>query len=199
MPYKGKTLIGLTGNIACGKSTVLRELHSLGAHTIDADRRVHDILLRTGQAYAPVLDEFGPAILDGSGEIDRRALGRIVFADPTALKRLEAITHPIVRRVIEAEIESADRPIVVLDAIKLFESGWADRCDAVWVVTCEREQQLQRLMQRRGYGRDEAEERIRAQAPQEEKVARADLVIDNSGSLRATRSQVRAAWQARNK
>jgi dephospho-CoA kinase len=193
---KPRTLIGLTGNIACGKSTVLRELAELGAYTIDADARVHGVLSRDGDAYAPVVEAFGPDILDEEGEIDRRALGRIVFADPGELRRLELITHPIVRRVMEREIREADAPVVVLDAIKLFESGWAERCDQVWVVTCRREQQLERLMRTRGYPREEAEGRIDAQSPQEEKVARAHVVIDNSGSLDDTYRQVHNAWHA---
>src|SRR5438270_11205502 len=95
MPYHGKTFIGLTGNIACGKSTVLRQLRELGAHTIDADGLVHIILAKDGPAYAPVVAEFGPGIVGEEGEIDRRALGKIVFSDPVTLRRLEEVEHPI--------------------------------------------------------------------------------------------------------
>ncbi len=196
MPYHGKALLGLTGNIACGKSTVLRQLRELGAHTIDADQLIHIILKKGGPAYWPVISEFGPSIVDASGEIDRRALGRIVFADPERLRTLEQIEHPIVRRVIDDEIADAPEPVVVIDAIKLIESGWADKCDAVWVVTCTREQQLERLMRTRGYSQEEAEMRIDAQAPQEEKLARATVVIYNSGTIEETRGQVQAAWEA---
>ena len=196
MPYHGKALLGLTGNIACGKSTVLRQLQSLGAHTIDADALIHVILRKGGPAYWPVVSEFGPGILDADGEVDRRALGRIVFADPERLRTLERIEHPIVRRVIDDEIAEAAEPVVALDAIKLIELSWADKCDAVWAVTCTREQQLERLMRTRGYSREEAEGRIDAQAAQEEKVARADVVIDNAGTLEETRGQVAAAWEA---
>src|SRR5437660_1467697 len=126
MTYHDKTLIGLTGNIACGKSTVLRQLHKLGAHTIDADALIHVILRQNGSAYAPVVAEFGPGILDERGEIDRRALGMVVFSDPDKLRKLEAIEHPIVRSLIDDEIRQAAEPVVVLDAIKLIESGWAD-------------------------------------------------------------------------
>ncbi len=185
-----KRLIGLTGNIACGKSTVLRQLHRLGARTIDADEMIHAILRKGGPAYDPVAAEFGPGILGEDGEIDRRALGRIVFSDPQKLRRLEEIEHPIVRRAIEKEIAEANEPVVVLDAIKLIESGWADKCDAVWVVTCRRDQQIERLVRTRGYSLQEAEQRVDAQAPQEQKVARADVVIDNSGTLEETRRQV---------
>jgi len=195
MPHNGKTLIGLTGNIACGKSTVLRQLARLGAYTIDADELIHEILRKGGLAYKPVLEEFGEGILGEDGEIDRRALARIVFSDPEKLRRLEKIEHPIVRRVIEEKISGASEEVVVLDAIKLIESGWADKCDSVWVVTCLREQQIDRLMRTRGYSREEAEMRVDAQSPQEAKVARANVVIDNSGSLESTRRQVLDAWR----
>ena len=197
MPYHGKTLIGLTGNIACGKSAVLRQLHDLGAYTIDADSLIHDILRRDGAAFAPVVAEFGDEIVGEDGEIDRRALGRLVFSDPARLRRLEEIEHPIVRRIIEERVREAREPVVALDAIKLIESGWADKCDMVWVVTCRREQQLERLMQRRGYPQQEAEMRVDAQSPQEDKVARADVVIDNSGMMGETIRQVRQAWMER--
>lgn len=196
MPLYGKLLIGLTGNIACGKSTVVRQLQELGAYTIDADALIHEILKKGGAAYEPVVAEFGREIVGEDGEIDRRALGRIVFADPERLRRLEQIEHPIVRQVISDRIAGAPTDVVVLDAIKLIEVGWADKSDAVWVVTCTREQQLERLMQTRGYGREEADGRIDAQSPQEEKIARADVVIYNSGTKEQTREQVDAAWQA---
>ncbi|HEX9988092.1 MAG TPA: dephospho-CoA kinase [Chloroflexia bacterium] len=196
MPYHGKTLIGLTGNIACGKSTVLRQLRELGAYTIDADMLIHAILRKGEPAYWPVITEFGPGILDAEGEIDRRALGRIVFADPERLRKLEEIEHPIVRRVIDQEIGDAQEPVVALDAIKLIESGWADKCDVVWVVTCPRDQQIERLMQTRGYTPDEAEMRIGSQSAQEEKAQRANLVIDNAGTPEELRQQVLEAWEA---
>jgi dephospho-CoA kinase len=196
MPYHTKYLIGLTGNIACGKSTVLRRLRELGAFVIDADAMIHIILRKDGTAYWPVVSEFGPEIVGEDGEIDRRALAQIVFTDPEKLKRLVEIVHPIVRRMIDNEIAEAPRPIVVLDAIKLIEAGWADKSDTVWVVTCRRDQQIKRLMSTRGYTRQEALTRIDAQSPQEDKVARADTVIDNSGSLSQTKKQVDAAWQA---
>lgn len=191
----GKILIGLTGNIACGKSTVLRRLRELGAHTIDADALIHVILRRGGAAFEPVLAEFGPSILREDGEIDRRALGKIVFSDPEKLHRLEAIEHPIVRSMIGEQIKSAPERVVVLDAIKLFESGWAEKCDTVWVVTCLRAQQIERLTATRGYSQEEAEMRVNAQAPQEEKAARANVVIDNSGTLAQTYEQVEEAWR----
>ncbi|HUP27025.1 MAG TPA: dephospho-CoA kinase [Chloroflexia bacterium] len=196
MPYHGKNLIGLTGNIACGKSTVLKHLRALGAGMVDADATIHYILRSDGPAYWPVVSEFGPTILRGDGEIDRQALGRIVFSDPERLRKLEEIEHPIVRRVIDEEIAQADESVVVLDAIKLIESGWADKCDSVWVVTCSREQQIERLVSTRGYSLEEAEMRVNAQSSPELKVKRANIVIDNSGTLEATHQQVEQAWTA---
>ena len=196
MPYHGKILVGLTGNIACGKSTVLRRMRELGATTIDADRMVHAILRKGGPAYAPVVAEFGESILDKDDEIDRRALGKVVFSDPAKLLTLEEIEHPIVRNLIEEEINNAPERIVALDAIKLIESGWADRCDAVWVVTCTGDQQIERLMRTRHFSREDAELRVNAQSPQQDKVARADVVIDNSGSLELTFRQATDAFAA---
>lgn len=194
MPYHGKILIGLTGNIACGKSTVLRQLRDLGAFVIDADTLIHYILRQDGPAYWLVVAEFGPEIVQGDGNIDRQALGRIVFSDPKKLHRLEEIEHPIVRRIIDEEIGQADEEILVLDAIKLIESGWADKCDAVWVVTCRREQQIERMQKERGYSREDAEMRVSAQSAPSLKVDRADVVIDNSGTPEETREQVQYAW-----
>src|SRR5437762_426289 len=155
---------------------------------------IHLILRKDGPAYWPVVSEFGPSIVQEDGEIDRRALGSIVFSDPERLKRLEEIEHPIVRRAIDEQIGEAVGPVVVLDAIKLIESGWADKCDTVWVVTCRRDQQVERLVSSRGYSGEEAEMRIDAQSPQETKLAHANRVIDNSGSIEQTKEQVLAAW-----
>jgi len=196
VPYHGKLLLGLTGNIACGKSTVLQRLSELGAYTIDADAAIHTILKHDGPAYKPVVAAFGKNILQPDGEIDRRALVNIVFSAPEKLRRLEEIEHPIVRRYIDDLIRNAPAPVVALDAIKLIEASWADKCDAVWVVTCTRIQQLDRLIQTRGYSSEEAEMRIDAQSPQQTKIDRADTVIDNSGTLAHTNHQIDTAWQA---
>ena len=194
----GPYLIGVTGNIACGKSTVLARLAAHGAETIDADRVVH-ALMEPGEAvWAGVRDEFGPGIMAADGRIDRRALGAIVFADPAQLARLEQLTHPAVRaRIIERIADAARRgvAVVVVDAIKLYEGGLADFCDETWVVTCDPAGQLARLMARNGFDETEARRRIAAQPPQAEKVARADVVIDNGDTLDATRAQVDVAWE----
>lgn len=220
MSYQGIYLIGLTGNIACGKSTVLATLRELGAQVIDADAVTH-ALQRPGEpVYAQIVAEFGPGVLaEPGGPIDRRALGAIVFNDPAALRRLEQIVHPAVHAHIlawltslsdaggragnqtEPTSQSAPRTphasqVAVIDAIKLLESGWRPLCDAIWVVACQPEQQLARLVATRGLSDAEARTRIAAQPPQAAKVAQADVVIDNSGTLEGTRRQIEAAWQA---
>ena len=189
-PYR----IGLTGNIACGKSTVLRELKRLGAATLDADQVAHRAMRRGTAVYRAVVAAFGEDILGPEGEIDRRTLGKIVFADPAALARLEAIVHPAVLAYTGEWLENVREEVAVIDAIKLFEAGIAERCDEVWVVICPQEEQLRRLVEYRGLSREEALLRIHAQPPQEEKAAQADEVIDNSGTPEETLAQVRAAW-----
>jgi len=186
--------IGLTGNIATGKSTVGRMLASLGAELIDADKVAHAVMTPVGSAYAGVVEAFGPGIVDDAGEIDRRALGRIVFADPGALERLEALVHPAVIAEVNQRIARSLATAVVVEAIKLLESGMAESYDAIWVTTCSEETQLVRLMETRGLSREDALARIRAQAPQAEKVLRADVVVDTEGTLASTRVQVEAAW-----
>ncbi len=188
-------VIGLTGNIACGKSLVLRELAALGAETIDADQVARDVMAPGSSVLEAITETFGPDVLRPDGTLDRRALGAIVFRDPEALRRLEAITHPVIVAEIRRRVEESNRRVVVIDAIKLFESSLASDCDEVWVVTCRPEQQLARLIARDALSEEEALARIRAQPPQEEKIARADRVIDNSGSMEVTRQQVQALWR----
>jgi len=128
------------------------------------------------------------------GELDRRALGNLVFADPVALARLEALIHPLVRDDIVRRLATLPQPVVVIDAIKLLESPLVQYCREIWVVTCPPEQQIARLMTRRGLSADEARLRVSAQAPQADKVARATEVLDNSGTVAALLQQVDAAW-----
>lgn len=187
-------LIGLTGNIACGKSTVLESLRRLGAAVLDADAVVHQLLNQASPTRAAVVEAFGSDILGPKGAIDRRALGQLVFGDPTALNHLESIVHPAVLDFTWAWLEQVTAEVAVIDAIKLIEAGIAEHCDEVWVVTCPQEEQIHRLMGNRGLSREEALLRIQAQPPQEEKVAQADVVIDNGGRLKDTQAQVLQAW-----
>lgn len=196
-------LIGLTGNIGCGKSTVARLLARHGAAVCDADQVTRDVM-RPGQpAHRAIVEAFSPSILvTPDGAIDRAALGRIVFADPQELRRLEAIVHPATRTAIEHWLEDQERQatgrpcraVAVVDAIKLIENGYGAICDTVWVVVCDEKEQLRRLIEQRGMSPADARQRIAAQAPQAAKVAAADVVINNSGSLSQTEAQVAAAW-----
>lgn len=188
-------LIGLTGNIATGKTTVARMLADLGAATIDADKVAHHVMRPGTPVHAKIVAAFGPKILTPEGEIDRNRLGRLVFADPEALRRLEAIVHPATLREIGRLVRAFSGDVMVVEAIKLIESGLADRCQSVWVTTARPEQQVARIMASRGLTRDEAEQRVEAQRPQEELIACADVVIENSGPRSATRRQVVAAWK----
>lgn len=187
-------LIGLTGNIGCGKSTVAAMLAELGAEVIDADQLVHKLMEPGTAGWRSIVQRFGQGILRPDGTIDRARLGDVVFRDRVALADLEAITHPAARKLAEDRIATSRRPVVVLEAIKLIEAGWNRKVDSVWVVTCRREQQIERLRRSRGMNATEAELRVDAQSPAAEKLKQADLVIDNSGALEETRSQVEAAW-----
>ena len=189
-----KYLIGLTGNIAAGKSTVAKMLVDLGATRIDADALVRELQRKGTPTYDAIVSEFGSSILHADGGIDRKALGAIVFADPERLRALESIVHPAVAVESQRRIAEAVSDVIVYEAIKLIEAGRADMCDAIWVVTAPREAQIERLMRDRGLSEAEARFRIDAQIPPEEKLKHATVVIDNGGSLEATRAQVTRAY-----
>jgi len=187
-------LIGLTGNIATGKSVVAQMLAELGAFVIDADRVAHEVMAPDGPAYDAVIEAFGSAILSSDGTIDRGKLGEIVFRDPEALQRLEAAVHPATIAEVTLRILQAKAPVVVVEAIKLIEAGMHRAYDALWVVTAPRWLQIERLVNERGLTEEAAALRVDAQPPQEEKATVADLVMVNDGSLEALREQVQAAW-----
>lgn len=196
MSETAKYLIGLTGNIATGKSTVAKILRDLGATVIDADALVHELQRPGTPAYEAIVAAFGRGILNRAGEIDRPALGAIVFTNPTRLRVLESILHPAVAIESQRRIEAAPTRVVVYEAIKLIEAGRADMCDAIWVVTARPEVQLERLMRTRHLSEADARQRIDAQPPQTDKLQHATVVIDNSGDLDETRQHVRAAFEA---
>ncbi|HSR30241.1 MAG TPA: dephospho-CoA kinase [Anaerolineae bacterium] len=191
---EGRVLVGLTGNIATGKSEVAKVLAELGACVIDADRVAHEVMQPGGPAYHAVVEAFGQDILAADGAIDRSKLGAIVFADPAALQRLEAAVHPATIAKVDRQIAEVREPVVVVEAIKLIEAGMHRLYDALWVVTAPRPLQIARLMSSRGFTRKEAEMRIDAQPPQEKKSALADVVIVNDGNLDELREKVEAAW-----
>jgi len=188
-------VIGLTGSIACGKSAVARMLRDLGAVVIDADEVVHELQEPGGEVYRKIVEEFGPGILGPDGRIDRAKLAQVVFADPAALARLEALTHPAVIAEVDRRLRLVQGPAAVVEAVKLLEAGMHRRCDSLWVVTCRPEVQVRRL-RRRGLSGAAIRARLAAQPDLTEALRLADVVIDNSGSLAATRRQVVAAWHA---
>lgn len=192
--WPGKTIIGLTGNIAMGKSLARRLLKELGAFTIDADQVAHAVIRRGQPAHAAIVQAFGDHILDADGEIVRSKLAEIVFSEPASLRQLEAITHPAVRRRIETLVRAAESDVVVIEAIKLLEGALREAVDAVWVVDAPPASQLSRLVEQRGMTKAQAQQRIAAQNSQAEKLAAADVIIRNAGSLAEMRAQVVAAW-----
>lgn len=189
-----RIIIGLTGNIATGKSAVMKLAAEHGALVIDADRVVHELLQRDEDIQAAVVVAFGPEVRLPDGRIDRAAVGRIVFGDEQALRRLEDILHPAVREEIARRVATSEAPIVMIEAIKLLEGPLAAVCDQVWVTTCSRATQLERLRVCRGMDDASAVARVEAQSPQEEKIGRADVVIHTDGLMSATQEQFEVAW-----
>jgi dephospho-CoA kinase len=191
-------VIGLSGGIGSGKSTVAALLAGLGAHVIDADRIGHETYLPGSEAFQRIVEAFGPGVVGADGRIDRPALGRIVFADPAALARLNAIVHPLivaelVRRIAAARAEDADRPIVVEAAI-LAEAGWKTLFDRLWVVSVRPETAIARVIASRELTRADVERRLTAQMPDAERRRLADVVIENEGSRDELRARVEAEW-----
>jgi dephospho-CoA kinase len=195
MPY----ILGLTGNIASGKTTIGLMLLELGAQLyVDADQVVHELYLPGQPLVAELSKAFGPEILDDAGGVDRKILGQIVFGDAGKLRLLESIVHPAVQTALINKMRELSTigpdAIGVLDAIKLVESGYAQLGHALWLVTCAPEVQLQRLMTLRGMSEADARLRLAAQPSLDEKRALATEIIDNSGDLDHLRAQVVAAW-----
>jgi dephospho-CoA kinase len=189
-------LIGLTGGIATGKSTVAGMLRELGATVIDADEAARAVVEPGTPGLRAVIEEFGREMLDGE-RLDRGRLGQLVFADESARRRLEAITHPLVREWMaerQREAETGGEERVVLDIPLLFESGLEAGMRSVILVYAPPEVQVERLVRRSGLSPDDARRRVAAQMPIDEKAGRATYVIDNAGSLDSTRDQVRKVW-----
>jgi dephospho-CoA kinase len=190
-----KFVLGVTGNIATGKSTVVKRLVEHGAIAIDADL-VYRELVGPGQPLlATLAAHFGDQIVAPDGALDRAALGAIVFSDPEKLAELDALTHPAIIAEMDRRVAAIDHGVVVIDAVKLIESGHADHCESVWVVTSDTEAQVQRLAKRNRLTLLEARRRVDAQPPMAAKLARADRVIDNSGEIEHTMAQVDTGWR----
>ena len=193
-------VIGLTGGIGTGKSVVAEILREQGVVILDADRVGHEVYLPGRPAYEDIVAEFGEDVVAKDGTIDRRKLGPIVFADPAKLARLNAITHPRMKEMMRERLAEAERVgtrVAVLEAALLFDAGWDDLTDEVWVTVIDAETAARRASERSGIPVEQVLERIqKAQMASDERIRRADLVIDTSGTLEDTRRRTLGAWRA---
>jgi dephospho-CoA kinase len=192
--WPNKYVIGLTGNIAVGKTVVRQMVQHLGAYTIDADGLSHQAMQPGAPAYKPVVQTFGQFILGPDQRINRAMLGQIVFSNPDALAKLEAIVHPIVGMAVGTLVKRAKQRVVVIEAIKLLEGDLADAVDTVWVVNASPETQIKRLVEKRKMGEADARQRVTVQNAQSDKLAKANVVIQNDGNVEETWKQVQDAW-----
>ena len=188
--------VGLTGGIASGKSTVSSMLRALGAVVIDADQLARDVVAKGTPGLQAVVEEFGPSVLTDTGELDRPAVARVVFADDSARKRLEGIVHPLVfEEIVRLEAEAPAGALVVHDIPLLAESGRGDTFDAVVVVDAPPELQVSRMVRDRGWTEEEARSRMGAQASRVDRRAVATYVIENTGSLEELRREVEDVYK----
>jgi dephospho-CoA kinase len=192
--------IGLTGGIGCGKSTVSQYLKELGAVVFDLDKIGHDVIQKNGGAYKHVVAAFGDGIMAEDGEIDRTKLGKVVFNNPEALKRLNSIVHPAIDEKIKnivndiKESRHHGAKVLVIEAAAMLEAGRAWQADEIWVVTCPEESVIGRIKGRPGYDEDVAKSRIRSQMSNDERLKKADVVIPNDGTPEALKAKVAAEW-----
>jgi dephospho-CoA kinase len=195
---KTPAVIGLTGGIGSGKSTVAAMLAGRGARVIDADRIGHEVYRPGTEGFRRTVEAFGGGIVAPDGTIDRRALGAIVFTDPAARARLNAVVHPLIAAEIAQQVAAAggaaQHAPIVIEAAILLEAGWRPLVDRLWVVTARPETAIARVMASRGLSRDEVERRLAVQGPDAERRRAADLVIENDGDLEALRRAVDEAW-----
>ncbi len=189
--------IGLTGSIACGKSTVSAYLKSLGYAIVDADAISHSLTAPGGAALAAIRDAFGDSVFDGE-VLNRRELGSVVFANPHMRETLNAILHPMIISLVEAELAAHDAPdtLVIGDIPLLYECGMAHMFDQIWVVSVPEAVQLDRICMRDGLSREEAQSRVDAQMPLSQKRMLADAIIDTNGPIENTRRQVNTVIQS---
>jgi dephospho-CoA kinase len=193
-------VVGLTGGIGTGKSAVARILEEQGALIVDADRVGHEVYLPARPAHADIVAEFGRQVLAEDGTIDRKKLGPIVFSSPGKLARLNAITHPRMKEMMRERLSEAERAgteVVVLEAALLFDAGWDDLTNEVWVTVVDAETAARRASERSGIPVEQVLERIqKAQMANDERIRRSDLVVDTSGTLEDTRQRALKAWEA---
>ncbi len=192
-------VIGLTGGIAAGKSTITEALSAHGAVVIDADKVGHEAYLPGTETHRALVEHFGQEIVGPNGEIDRRRLGAIVFADPAQRERLQEIVWPRMKDMMRsklAALRAEGAQVVVIEAAVLIEAKWTDLVDEVWVVQVPEEVALARLMARNGLSAEDGRARIRSQLSNAERAAHAQVVIDNSGTIAEAQARVDAAWAA---
>ena len=188
-----RALIGLTGGIGSGKSTVADAFAALGAGVVDTDQIAHLLTAPNGAAMPAILAEFGPNVVDTTGAMDRSAMRRLVFSDPLARRRLEAILHPMIGTETTHALEAVDGPYRIVVVPLLVEGHhWRSRVDRVLVVDCPRALQIERVIQRSGLALEQIEAILDAQATREERLAQADDVIDNAGAPEALTDQINA-------
>jgi len=191
-------IVGLTGGIGAGKSTVAAILAELGARVIDADRIGHEVYRPGTEGFRRIVEAFGSGVVGADGSIDRRALGALVFADPAARARLNAIVHPLIAAELQHRLVAArsdDGPPIVVEAAIMLEAGWRGLVDRVWVVSTRPENAVARVVASRRLNPAEVERRLAAQMPDAERRRLADLVIENDGDPAALRREVEKAWQ----
>jgi dephospho-CoA kinase len=193
--WPGKFVIGLTGNIASGKSVIRRMLEHQGAYGIDADALGHRAISKGAPGYEPVVDYFGKWILDETGQVVRGRLGKFVFSMPGELEKLETIIHPLVRQAVDVLVRRARQPVIVIEAIKLLEGELHKACDTIWVAHADPDVRLRRLVEKRGMAEADAQARIDSQGDARLKLSAADVVVRNGGSFENTWRQVSSAWK----
>jgi dephospho-CoA kinase len=191
-------VIGITGNLGTGKTTVAQMLVEFGAVAINADELGHELLQPDDQAYREIVAAFGKSILSPNGEIDRSKLGKLVFDDSAALARLNQITHPRIYEIAEQKIEEqrqAGTRVVVFEAALLIEAGWTTLVDQTWVTVAPEATIVKRLKSSRGLSEEQILARLHTQMPQEEKAKQADVVIDTDCSMDELRARVTELWR----
>ncbi len=190
-------VIGLTGGIGSGKSTAARLMGELGAEVLDLDKVGHDVLKKGSNAYKKAVRDFGEEIINKNGEIDRGRLGKIVFNNPDALKRLNNITHPEIDKAVENKINDFQKrgvKVMVLEAAAMLEASKAGLADELWVITAPEKIATERIKDRPGYSLATARSRIRAQVTNEERIKHAKVIINNDGTLDELKTKVKAEW-----